>query len=457
MINTETDNIDVQGDGTPIQTFSITFPFLDPSHIRMWEYVLSYIPGTIPTLVEKETGVDFFVTKYDEEDSGTFGTLRIENGSIKKMRIQRFVENTNDSSIEKSSTTLGVEGVMDKTAMQVSQGLSISDEVYKNWSAKGDRIINLAEPSSMGDMATKKYVDGNIPGTSTGTPWSISSVNVGKFLKTDGSGGTQWGDISGYPEENGLMGAYLTPNGWKMYSDTPAPTSDDNYLLMDNNGSVEWSQSFEVTDPTTATASQVLRRTNDATPATYGWSRNGFLPMPAATKDGSYVVIDSVFEKNKWNEMRLVTGKAGVTFTGDYTGYTGSGGSAKAITDHRVWEGSFEHNIEVTPTHFFCVPSTVNTSMGHKSELWFNPNYDGTPGQPVYEWCPGGFVYSVDWAPSINLLTMTSTEITLTATSWFHTHYWWTESSGSDQTLTTFTHPSEITITINWFAIVPST
>lgn len=449
MIDTELISIDYAGDGTSSQSLGI--PFYAPHNDTIYVWAMD----SDGVLTRKNIGDYYNLTLSVKKDaSGYYGyvTPTTTFPSPFTIRIQRVVEMTQLHAPSESVSTSAIERMLDYTTIQNQQLLTSSAEDYRKADAKNNRISDLPTPLIDLHVANKDYAisvlgDPSTKGVHSG--WTIASANVGKFAGSNGLSTPWWTSFNGYPDTTGQWFKYLTPNGWKEFTDTPAPTSDDNYLLMDVSGTPTWSQIYEVPDPSVPTAYEVLERTNATEPATYGWRDNGFLPVPLPTMDGQFVHKHATEGRNVWSDIKIMTGKAAVTFSGDYTGVTGSGGAGAAIQSHRVWLGSMNIRFEATPVAFFASCDFVESVAPNK--LWFDPNTEGTIGEPSWGWCPGSWSHNLRWTPTLNIGAISATSVTLTATSPLHKFL---RMSAADIAVDVYDFPSTVETVVNWLAVV---
>ena len=446
-ISSETTVVEYSGNGSSSQKLAIPFYIPEKDAVYVWSI------DSDGVLTRRYLGEYYEIEiLLNADSSGNYGYITPVStfASGLTIRIHRLIEMTQQHEVIENSSHDSIERMLDYVTVQNQQIIGHTEKDYRHWDAKNMKISNLATPTNKADIANRDYVKTKIGESNrTGGTWTIGSSDVGKYATSNSLNSLVWTAFSGYPDPYGQWHKYLTPNGWKEFTEGPAANSNDNYLLMDVSGTPTWSQIYDLPNPGATTAYNVLERTNGSTPATFNWRTNGFMPT-GTPQEGQLVCKHGSEGRNIWSDKRLITGKTPITFSGDFTGVTGSSGSHGTIESHRVWQGTLEYAFGATPTCFFAIAEPRHVAYNHPTAYWFSPNSEGTQGESNFGACPTRYTYNIADTVVININSLSSTSIDLSATSMFHKYAW----TGSDvENLYDF--PSSFDTLVTWMAIVP--
>lgn len=364
--------VSITGTGTLNEEFSIPFSYDGAEDLYVWA------KDSGGVLVRKEVGTDYIVFEDKIRWNGTSPTTDV--------RIQRHLQQ-NQLNRYRGATPGAYERILDDVTKRAQQGLINDTRQIKEWSAENERITNLRDAASDDDLSTKKQVDDAIGGgTDDGTVWNIGAGDVGKFATSNGSG-YDWQDFSGTPDPKGHEGKIL--NGvpsWIKVDNLPFDgTGVEDDLLKDVNTVPTWSTPSEY--PSGGAAGQALTLEDDGGGGTQMTWRD-FYGVPTFLPASNLSVLTrkkSAVTGGLRNEFVDHFGVTKKTVTATLGSYTGTG-----VNDHQVYQATFNNHLGIIPGFIQVAADTIIDPSGYKTT----------------------FV--------VNIVSMTTTTITIALASLFH-------------------------------------
>jgi len=247
-------------------TANIPFMYLALGDVRVIDN------GTLKTL-----STDYTLTAAGVTTGGTLTTVTAFSAVSLATRIIRSVAKTQLTDYQEtgSFSAESHEDALDRGIMISQAALSRDTTNATTWDAESDRIVNVTNPTSAQDAATKTYADNLV----------ISSGNVPAPTALDST------------EERHLKATAANTFTWELTDEAPEPTSGQvtdkaKTVLRPNTATEgthsEWDLSNENPAPTSQQVTDTLKTTlrpNTTTDGDYSvWATTDEIPIPSGTQ-----------------------------------------------------------------------------------------------------------------------------------------------------------------------------
>ena len=459
--------------------FTITFPVYNEDDLWVWTKDVS-----TGVLSKMNRGSD-----YEVRVSNRVGTLvwigqtpHYADKTIKIQRHMRRVQQDEYRDARQVNTESSLHTSLDKTVMKMQQSLEVDSAEPYNWSAKGDRLGDVSEGTTSGDVVTKSQVDSTVGGGTS--PFVIASEDVGKY-KGYKDGGTytygDWYNFNSLANPKGKEFMYYTAAGWVDISgNLPdiAGTADNDKVLMDISGTPTWTMPREVQTTFDDTPSNKVGKVYSID--TYSDNRIStvrdysaapeLLPnvqsQRLVSKETDYSGASNKVEFGRF--FKITTHTVTCSKRTGTTHYNGLSSTTNDTYDHPVYIGQVDNITEDSNVAvFFCSHAHAIPDDGGENGMtgdrwWAGPAYDGSnPNEAMMALSTGQSPTSFSFI--INTYEVDATYVKFSAASILHESFYtytgmsdwdgWDPPDNTGEILRNMKHPDSMDISFNilWF------